>query len=69
MNAYVEADLDLAALGVDAGGAVTIAGVAQHVGPLPLVIIERIASASSEQIEIWFALVFDARSIDEVFAD
>ena len=43
--------------------------LAKRFGPLPSAIVERIASASREQIETWFDRVFDARSIDEVFAD
>lgn len=43
--------------------------LAKRFGPLPSAIIERLASASRGQVEIWADRVLDAGSIDEVFAD
>jgi hypothetical protein len=43
--------------------------LAKRFGPLPSAIIERLASASREQIETWGDRVIDAESIEDVFAD
>lgn len=43
--------------------------LAKRFGPLPSSVIERIASASAERLELWGERVLDAQSLDEVFSD
>lgn len=53
----------------EGGSALLARQISRRFGPLPKTIIERLAQAAPDQLEIWADRVLDADSLDDVFSE